>query len=335
MFGTLRLLLALSVALAHAGISVHGYHPGVPAVVVFFILSGFVVASLLSGSFPDRGDITAFYFERFLRLAPLYYLFLLAGYLAYLAGVASPWLAGTPDAALWLANLMVVPLDFYMVFERINGFFLIPVAWSLGLEIQFYLLAPWLLRSAPALVVAVPASFAVHAAATLGWINADWFGYRLLCGTLFMFLAGAMLFHARTAPRWRLPLIALWLAELALLIACGALGRWPGTFSLETQVGFVAGLPLLAWLSRLPRQRLDDWLGNLAYGVFLAHFAVMWLAAKVGWLDPQTRPIALYLALCIAASALGHLFVERPIVRWRHRLRRRRSQGKDLRDRCA
>ena len=47
MFGSLRWLLAMMVAFSHAGVAWHGYHLGVPAVVVFFILSGFVVASLL------------------------------------------------------------------------------------------------------------------------------------------------------------------------------------------------------------------------------------------------------------------------------------------------
>lgn len=335
MFGTLRLLLALLVALAHAGISLHGYHIGVPAVIVFFILSGFVVASLLADNFPSRSDVLAFYFERFLRLAPLYYFFLLMGYLAFLYGVASPWLVGPPDTTLWIANLLIIPLDFYMFFERINGFFLIPVAWSLGLEIQFYLLAPWLLRTPFMLFVTLAASFAIHAAANLGWLHTDWFGYRLLCGTLFMFLSGAMLFHSRTVSRWLPLLLSLWIAELVLIISCGILGRWQGTFSLEMGLGFVVGLPVLALLARIPRKRFDDWLGNLAYGVFLSHFAVMWLAGKAGWLNPQAGPVALYVALCIAAAALGHLFVERPIVRWRHRLRTQQLQQKDLCDRLV
>ncbi len=325
MFGTLRLLLALSVALAHAGVSLYGHHIGVPSVVVFFMLSGYVVASLLARSFPARSDVPAFYLERFLRLAPLYFLFLLVAYAAYRVGVATPWLAGPPNLALWLANVFVVPLNYYMFYERIDSFFLIPVAWSLGLEIQFYLLAPWLLKTAPRLLAATVLSLTVYAVANLGWLHADWYGYRLLCGNLFMFLAGVLLFKARDNRRWRLLLVAQWLAVLLLVVVCGLLDRWQGSFVLETGTGFVIGLPVLAWLSEMRRRRLDDRLGDLAYGVFLAHFPVMWLAGWAGWLT-DAHPIALYLALCVAAAALGHLLVERPIVRWRHRLRARRLQ---------
>jgi peptidoglycan/LPS O-acetylase OafA/YrhL len=69
---------------------------------------------------------------------------------------------------------------------------IIPQAWSLGLEMSFYLVIPWVLIyfSKRQIYALAFASFLVFLAAYLGKINSDYFGYRLLVGTLFMFLIG-------------------------------------------------------------------------------------------------------------------------------------------------
>jgi peptidoglycan/LPS O-acetylase OafA/YrhL len=323
MFGSLRLVLALMVALAHVGVSVGGHHIGVPAVVAFYLLSGYVVASLLAPGTPMAQRPMLFYGERALRLLPLYYFFALLGMLAWQVAAPQPYIAvERPSTAQWLANLTIVPLDFFMFWPSLEALVFVPPAWSLGLELQFYALAPWVVRSRTATAAGMVATLAVQAAATWGAIDPDVYGYRLLCGTLFVFLSGAWLYQWRSVrnPGW--PLVALWLAMAALAATAGATGRWDTPFLLEVEVGFLVALPLVAALSGLPRRRWDDAVGNLAYGVFLAHFPVMWLAARLGWLDEARRPLWLYLLLVVGCAAIAHFAVERPLMAWRHRLRR-------------
>lgn len=332
MFGSLRLVLALMVALAHVGVSVSGHHIGVPAVVAFYLLSGYVVASLLAPGTPMAQRPLLFYGERALRLLPLYYFFTLLGMLAWRVAAPQPYIAvESPSMAQWLANLAIVPLDFFMFWPSLEALVFVPPAWSLGLELQFYALAPWLVRSRTAMAAGMVATLAVQAAATWGAINSDVYGYRLLCGTLFVFLSGAWLYQWRNArtPGW--PLVALWLAMAALAAGAGAAGRWGTPFLLEVAVGFLVALPLVALLSGLSRRRWDDAVGNLAYGVFLAHFPVMWLATRMGWLDEARRPLWLYLLLVVGCAVIAHYAVERPLVAWRHRLRRSRRAGAAIR----
>ncbi|HSV47656.1 MAG TPA: acyltransferase family protein [Ramlibacter sp.] len=328
MFGTLRLVLALMVALAHVSVSVGGYHLGVPAVVGFYLLSGYVVASLLAPGSPMAARPMLFYGERALRLLPLYYFFALMGALAWQLAGPQPFIGvARPSLAQWLANLLIVPLNFFMFWPALEALVFIPPAWSLGLELQFYLLAPWLMRSRTAMAAAMGGTLAVHCLAAFGVVHTDWFGYRLLCGNLFVFLAGVWLYQARAGlqPRW--PLVAAWAAMLLLAVASGLAGRWGVPFVLEVQVGFLVALPLVALLARLPRRHWDDAAGNLAYGAFLAHFPVMWLAARAGWLGADHGPLWLYVALVVLSAAVAHCLVERPLMAWRHRLRRTQLQG--------
>lgn len=322
MFGSLRLLLALAVALSHAHISWRGHHIGVMAVVVFLLLSGYVVAGLLRpGSALSRSPMR-FYAERSARLLPLYYALMLAGALLVLAGgTHSEFLQGPGTAAQWWANLLIVPQNYSMFSQTLEHFLLVPPAWSLGLEIQFYLLAPWLLRGERIMLVAMAATLAISAAAHLGLLHGDWFGYRLLCGNLYIFLSGVWLYRMHHAQASAVPLLGIWGLCLLLFAATGWLGKWGTPFNFEVLLGYLLGLPLVAWLGRQSRKPWDDQLGQLAYGAFLSHFAILWLAPQLGLITPSGRPLISYLALVLAAALVGHVVVERPLLAWRRRLR--------------
>ena len=262
MFGSLRLVLALVVALSHVGVSWHDFHIGVMAVVVFFMLSGYVVAGLLAPGSPLGRSCTRFYVERAARLLPLYYAYLLiGGLLAVTNRIESPSVQGGGTPSQWLANLLIIPLNYGMVIPGVDRFMLIPPAWSLGLEIQFYLLAPWILRKGRTIVIAMAMTIAISAAAHLGLLQGDWFGYRLLAGNLYIFLSGAWLYRVHHQAASRTPLIAAWSVGLLLFVLTGILGRWGIPFCFEVLVAYLVGLPLLAWLGRKPRATWDDQLG--------------------------------------------------------------------------
>lgn len=53
MFGYLRFTLAFLVLLSHVGVTFYTLNPGVIAVVIFYILAGYVVSHLYKDIFPE------------------------------------------------------------------------------------------------------------------------------------------------------------------------------------------------------------------------------------------------------------------------------------------
>ena len=138
----MRLALALAVLFSHAGLRIEGLNPGVSAVIGFYLISGYVMTGLVRRHFAAPEHIPAFYADRLIRILPQYLIYAGAT-LVWFHGVGAhtPFLARSPDALDLLNNLTVVPLNFYM-FTGADQFTLIPPAWSLGAELQFYLLVP-------------------------------------------------------------------------------------------------------------------------------------------------------------------------------------------------
>ncbi|MGA7297712.1 MAG: acyltransferase [Rhodanobacteraceae bacterium] len=101
---------------------------GALGVDLFFVISGFLIGSILFGEFRKTGGIifTRFYVRRFLRLIPVYVMVMLMG-LYFLDGhnVEHAW-----------ANLLYIN-NFLPIKEQYMGW-----CWSLAIEEQFYLIFP-------------------------------------------------------------------------------------------------------------------------------------------------------------------------------------------------
>lgn len=318
----MRLLLALAVLCSHAGIRVQGLNPGVTAVIGFYLISGYVMTGLIRRHFHAAGRIPAFYVDRLLRILPQYLVYALGTLLWFgVTGARTPFLAREPGIEDLLNNLTVVPLNFYM-FNGADQFTLIPPAWSLGAELQFYLLAPVLVLWPRCGVALVVVSLGVYAAALAGGLHSDWFGYRLLAGVLWVFAAGMALFVLQR----RKPLAAAVLAAAAPLVAATiylllrAKGLHSVPYHQEVLLGWGLGIPVLHGLSRRRFGRLDALAGDVSYGLFLNHFLLIWLLFPSGGPERGNELVALMCASLLLGWATQR-FIERPVLAWRRRLR--------------
>lgn len=328
MLGAFRLILALLVALSHAGISVAGLNPGVVAVVCFYLISGYVMTGLLRTHYSTAYRIPHFYLDRALRIFPQYFAIAsitLAWFFIY--GRTTLFLQHSPDWVDLARNFAVIPLNYFM-FNGAEKFTLVPPAWSLGAEIQFYLLMPllllWRMRFFAFAIAAL-----VFGMAAWGTINTDAFGYRLLPGVLVFFLLGSALYDARKERGRGSEIIVV--AGVSVSVLIGALllrqGHLYQLYNRETLLGIIIGLPTLHLLGRLPQRPLDNFLGDLSYGVFLNHFLVQWvvIGQPVG-----KRAFLLYLLASLLISACTQYLIERPVLQWRHKLRARKLAGAAL-----
>src|SRR5208283_3075787 len=231
--------------LSHLDVKIAGFNPGVVSVVVFFILSGRVTTQLIE---KNNGVARLYYLERFLRLYPAYIVVLIISIMTwYMFHVDSLFLSRAPTTYDWFANITIIPLDFNM-WRSQTYFILIPPAWSLGLEIQFYVIAPWALRlKSTVFAKIVLLSAAIWCAAQVNLIDADSWGYRFLPGTLFMFLSGGLIHQRRHGL-----LAILWTIALLTLVGefCGPSAV--RNFNVETSFAFAIGVPLVMALSLLP-----------------------------------------------------------------------------------
>jgi peptidoglycan/LPS O-acetylase OafA/YrhL len=154
----LRAIAAFSVILFHCGwwftypdtrfyhglkfLLVFGGEGGHLGVKFFFVLSGFLITYLMFSEQAKRGKLNVpyFYLRRILRIWPLYYLTLIAGFLIY------PWLMHLAGKDFYETASGFLYSVFAANFDNIyNGYpksGILGVQWSVAVEEQFYLLWP-------------------------------------------------------------------------------------------------------------------------------------------------------------------------------------------------
>jgi peptidoglycan/LPS O-acetylase OafA/YrhL len=320
--GAYRLLLAVLVAISHMGVTFFGYNPGVFAVISFLIISGFVMTSLINRNYLAARRIPAFYLDRALRIYPqfLFYFVISCALIAVYLPDTKYSLALTAENIV--PSLAIAPLNLWMF--GITTPDILPPAWSLGLEAFFYLSIPLLLIYRARMPFFI-ASLAFFSVACLGYINTDLYGYRLLPGVLYIFLCGSYLYEGSRAEKSLT--VATWMAALATLAAIlsGLITRAP--YNTEVTAGLVLGFPVIYFLSKLGYHRIDEFFGNISYGVFLNHFVVMYAAEAMGYKVPSSGYIFAVLFASFLCSVGSYYVAERPALKARHALRTKASHS--------
>jgi|GEM_PF-276677 len=313
--GILRLLLASLVVVSHLGIDFKGWNVGVWAVVIFYLLAGHVVAKLWSRRpYIDlRKSIFWFYHDRALRVFPMYFTALGISVIVWLCGAQSPFFVRVPGIQEWLANFTIIPLNYYM-WSGVNQFMLVPPAWSLGTELQFYLLLPLLLAWPRLGVAAGLVSLAVFACAQMSLLNTDWYGYRLIIGVLFIFLSGVLL--ERKTRIGNIALCALWIVCLGYVVFLYEM-QIRRVYDMEVAFGYLVGLPLIVFLGKISFKSLwyetQREAGNMSYGLFVFHFPVLWMLEIFNVSGAIMLPLVLFISLVLSWGC--HYGIERPV--WR------------------
>jgi peptidoglycan/LPS O-acetylase OafA/YrhL len=145
---------------------------------------------------------------------------------------------------------------------------IVPQAWSLGVECQFYLLFPILFVRRR---IAFLASFAFFVLTYFGRLSASVWAYRMIFGALFMFLFGSLI--RRSDDRLLLPLSYALICIMFITVCMHR--EFQNNLRFEILVGLVFGVPVVYTLSKMRLGKFDHFLGNLSYGVFLNHFFLM------------------------------------------------------------
>jgi peptidoglycan/LPS O-acetylase OafA/YrhL len=301
MLGALRFALALAVAFSHTGLTPN-FHFGAMAVVIFFLIAGYVMTNSFTVNFGnDLRNIKGFYLDRFFRIYPLYIVSL-----AVIVGFVAITDYGTLylDSRSIVANLTVFPLNLHR--NIIN-----PPTWSLGTEVQFYLLLPFLVRFRYFKYFLLPFSYATFVLASFQVFPPEQWAYKYLPGTLFVFIVGSVIFDLRSDKTnvSRNILVGIGTVSILHLIVLSTSDKDINQpYAFESLVGFAVGIMCLVLLgqSRPAHKGLDNFLGKMSYPLFLSHVVVLYfydyMATSHGLVLTLRGSVALQMLTSIALS---------------------------------
>lgn len=308
---------------------------GRPMVVLFFVLSGFVLTLQLTGK---SEGLPAYAVRRFVRLLPPYWAALGGAWLLHRLthgsiSALSPWaeeLWGGPVSPIVVARHLAM-----LAGPGPHQFPLDHVAWSLVHELRLSLILPFLvlvatrLSIATALLVGAAVTFAAEAAvvARPDLFPAGLHGFRfdapglgpsiVLTVRFAVDLAlGAVLALRRRKLRDLLARWA-WAGPVALVMALALLSQRDETLMALGAAGLIAAAVALPWYARLLNAGPVAWLGRVSFSLYLVHLPVLFACgAALGDRVPLPIIVAAGVALSLLSAELLCRLVEEPSIHW-------------------
>lgn len=323
----MRAIAVLMVMCFHAGVPrVAGGFMGVD---VFFVLSGFLITTLLMDEYERSGTIRLgfFYQRRFARLTPplivmLFVYLLVAGYLWPEVTIENS-LRDVLSALLYVSN-------YTLTFWNFPGH--LAHTWSLAVEEQFYLIWPLVImficrpdryRHAFKLLLAI---YLAITGWRIGWAVLSEHPYQQayyrfdtrLTGLVFGALVAVF---AKRHPKISLPIQPELLGAISILL----FGFYSWKFGNTHVIGLIFGIPMAEWVSalliaiciwsdrqtiayRLLANRIPVFVGKMSYGLYLWHFPIfMYMGERYPWYVT----LALGGAVALMFSVISYYTVEK------------------------
>ncbi len=355
--GFLRLILAISVVLAHCGsilgVSLIG---GRIAVQVFFIFSGFYMSLILNEKYKGENSYFVFLTNRFLRLFPIYWFTLICTIVFYiivflfssnehnnpldkLISVSNSINLSFP---LWFANVFLLFQDWLMFFRfsdtnlgyvftenfnlynvQLNTFLLIPQAWTLGLEITYYLIAPFFVRKSikfQFVIILLSILLRTLLYTKFNFINDPW-TYRFFLTEIVFFQLGSVIYLLMKKNVIKLKLSFLFsILSMVMTFSFQFLNEYFKFqilhFSLIEILYFIViflSIPYLFHFSN--KKSFDNHLGELSYPIYITHtlVAMICYATHIRLLSFSIS----ILVFTIIFSFILNKFISEPIQKFR------------------
>lgn len=353
--GLIRFLLAYSVIVGHfTFFPTYKLIGSDTAVEAFFILSGFYIALIWDTQYDSVKD---FWINRFLRLYPAYFVIAAVNLVVILIdpGELKNIFTFPPLMSIYLifTNATMILQDWAMFLGLRDGHFhfvanfqnsspvimrylLIPQAWTLGVEITLYILAPLLFfKKFKYIYIVFIASILVRVYLLMHGKYDDPWGYRFFPSELALFMMGAVAYCFYSKIKFEFnedfyKLLGSWL--VTLLIAF--IFFFP---NISAEYEFKKGIFYLLLASSIPfifhyskSNKWDRFLGELSYPMYLVWALRIDVVGPIIRLFNLTSESAIGVVTygyIILMSILIHLCVERPFEKLRARFRGKSRQA--------
>ena len=351
--GILRFLLAVAVIFGHAG-SLHGmsFVGGQIAVEAFFIISGFYIALILNEKYiKQNNSYKLFITNRLLRLYPYYWTILIATLIcAYFIphynsnsymGNLDGWrthgkdLSITGYVGLLFTNffLFFQDLVYFLGFNIPKGsffftadfqshdpqlykFIFIPQAWSIGLELAFYLIAPFIVRKRYAIIIILLlASMIGKIYGMTHGLNSDPWSYRFFPFELMYFMMGTLSYFIYKKfieniklPKYIYQSVYIGLSLFTIIFSFIHIRNFDVVYILCVFLS----IPFL--FKYTEKFKLDRYIGELSYPIYISHILVLNIFRAIG--TPKYSNIETIIGATVLSMILVK-FVGGPIERIR------------------
>jgi peptidoglycan/LPS O-acetylase OafA/YrhL len=338
----LRALAVLAVLGFHFGLLNQGAAVGVD---LFFVLSGFLITSLLLRERQRAGVISLrrFWLRRGLRLFPALVCAVL--FALVVAQWASPvernaTLAGLPWVFLYVGNWAIASGGPHTLGLLLH-------TWSLAVEEQFYIVWPlvmafWLgTRARPSRAATVMATLAVvaglynlwaweHLGRSFAYFRTDSHAMGLCAGcALALAVKGRP--ESISLSTWgrRLLQVAALGAFALFCVVCINPGNTPNGASMMLNAASLCSVALVAFVVlvsenfwvRLLSRRGPTWLGARSYGIYLYHYplAVVFVEAHVFHGAEHSVAVVACLVATLVVAGASYRWIETPFLRLKKR----------------
>lgn len=303
--GTIRFLLALNVVIAHYGGTFQNMIIAAPlAVQMFYVISGYLISIVLTES-SNYSSIYRFYINRALRIYPIY---LAVFFISLALAIFQYYQSGVGPLSIlislpFLAQILLIFSNLLLFFQDLVLFtaiqnnelvltshfthteiptwkgLLVPQAWTLALELAFYLIAPFILRHKRTLITVFLLSLSLKLYLYFNGYEYDPWNYRFFPAELSLFLLGAISHQFWTKiAKQRNYLTKTTNISALLILACVIFSHSHIPLPIELKnMGlftlFFVALPYIASLQKSYTQ--DAQLAELSYPIYISHFLVI------------------------------------------------------------
>lgn len=302
---------------------------GSVGVLLFFAISGFIL-SLPFWKDAGRPRYLDYLKRRVLRIEPPYVFWMCC--LALVLGIQATYPPVTLLQHLG-ASLLYIHTPVYGEFSIIN-----PVAWSLEIEIQFYLLAPFMVgilrKLKPGIQrnILIPLGIGIYIGLMqlLGW-NQGLLKFTLL-GQLPYFMVGVWIAGIyKPEKSYRLLDILMLPAWIGMMYTWSE-SWWKTEFFVVCLALLFLGALYSTYFKRLLQLPFISVVGGMCYSIYLVHLALLEGLSRLGPRWPATTPYpvalvgnaVLWLPVVLIISLIAYVLIERPCMKpdWPLRLRR-------------
>jgi len=339
----LRAAAILSVLLIHYSPHSNAYLFGWIGVDLFFVISGYLITTILLGLRDHPRPYRVFYWRRSIRILPAYYVVLAA------AAIVIALKHEPSSRATWMSPLFFLPafdrgISFHLITERLAGapfdlshqafarpvlshfIYGIGVYWSLAVEELFYLLWAPVVLKAPrkwlpsiALLPIIVCPLLRGLTHTANW--GEGMGFITRLDTLAVGALLALLLSAKPETRGKAlltPIPILLILIAALCVKCGVLqGQEVRSYELFAVVGYTLVALLFGCIVGICVQQTGHpalailrfgpfvYLGVISYVVYLTHFFVYVGLARFVSGDVLRALVATAATIAIAAASFS------------------------------